>query len=47
LQNSIKHYKDAIKAETLAIELTREPIEGFRKSVKIDGFSLDIVVSKD
>lgn len=47
LQNSIKHYKDAIKAETLVIELTREPIEGFRKSVKIDGYNLDIVVSKD
>ncbi|MGB4420786.1 MAG: isoleucine--tRNA ligase [Candidatus Saccharimonadales bacterium] len=46
LLNSIDEHQKTIQAETLAIELHNESIEGFHKSVNIDDYNLEIIVSK-
>jgi len=42
LLNSIDEHQKTIQAETLAIELHNESIEGFIKSVNIDDYNLEI-----
>jgi len=46
LLNSIDEHQKTIQAETLAIELHNESIEGFHKLVNIDDYNLEIIVSK-
>jgi len=46
LLNSIDEHQNTIQTETLATELFHKSIEGFHKSMKVDDYDLQIVISK-